>query len=182
MLEMNGPARRTLASQIDRLDAVLDGLSAGLNEAAAVAVREAVGLAVHEAVRAVLIEVLTNPALRDQLQKAAAPEVPPPDEPKRSPRGGGKGRLALLCGRVRDTLRSACRAGAELLRQAGRAASLAWQLSGARARAVLLAAAAYLARTSLADAARLCGGARSLADRAWGAFRWALPALGLGGA
>jgi hypothetical protein len=31
--EMNGPARKTLASQLDRLDAVLDSLSEGLNDA-----------------------------------------------------------------------------------------------------------------------------------------------------
>jgi hypothetical protein len=47
---------------------------------------------------------------------------------------------------------------------------------------VLLVAAAYLARTALADPARRLGGAaRDLAGRAWGALRWALPALGLCG-
>jgi xylulose-5-phosphate/fructose-6-phosphate phosphoketolase len=39
-------------------------------------------------------------------------------------------------------------------------------------------AAAYLARTALADPARrLCRAARSLAGRAWGALRRALPRL-----
>ena len=51
-LEMNGPARKTLASQLDRLDSILDGLSEGLTDAVSSAVREAVGLAVQEAVRA----------------------------------------------------------------------------------------------------------------------------------
>jgi hypothetical protein len=47
-------------------------------------------------------------------------------------------------------------------------------------RAVLLVAVAYLARTALAAAARrLHDGARSLASRAWGALRRALPAPGL---
>ena len=60
--------------------------------------------------------------------------------------------------------------------------SLAWRLAGARVRAVLLVAAAYLARTALAAAARrLCGAARSLASRAWGALRRALPRLVLCG-
>jgi hypothetical protein len=180
-LEMNGPARKTLASQLDRLDRILDGLSESLDQAVAQAVREAVGLAVREAVQAVLAELLTNPLLCEQLQGPAAAESAPPDESANKD-GGGKGRLAALCGRVRNKLRSAGRAGAGCLRQAGRAASLAWRLAGARVRAVLLVAAAYMARTALAAAARrLCAGARSLAGRAWGAFRRALPAPGLGG-
>jgi hypothetical protein len=176
-LEMNGTTRKTLASQLDRLDGILDGLSEGLSDAVASAVREAVGLAVQEAVQAVLTEVLTNPALREQLQKAAPRDVPPPAE--RAPEGS-KGRLAVLCGWVGATLRSACRAGAECLRRVARAASLAWHLAGDRVRAVLLVAVAYLARTSLATAARrLWNGAKALAGRAWGALRRALPALGL---
>jgi hypothetical protein len=185
-LETNGQTRKTLASQLDRLDGILDGLSEGLHDAVAQAVREAVGLAVREAVQAVLAEVLTNPALRDQLQQPAAAETAPPDE-NTQPTRGGKGRLARLCGRVRDKLRSACRAGAGRLRQAAQAARWAWRLAGDRVRAALLAAggaaaagAAWLARTSLAAAAhRLCDGAKGLAGRAWGAFRRALPALGL---
>ena len=42
--------RKTLASQIDRLDSILDGLSEGLNEAVATAVQGAVELAVRQAV------------------------------------------------------------------------------------------------------------------------------------
>jgi hypothetical protein len=180
-LEMNGPTRKTLASQIDRLDAILDGLSEGLDQAVAQAVREAVGLAVQEAVQAVLAELLTNPALREQLQRPAEAEAAPPDDPANRS-GGGKGRLAALCGRAGDRLRSACRVGAGCLRQAARAASLAWQLADDRVRAALLVVAAYLARTALAAAAhRLCGAARSLAGRAWGALRRALPAIGLCG-
>ena len=178
-MEMNGPTRKTLATQLDRLDGILDGLSEGLDQAVAQAVREAVGLAVQEAVQAVLTELLTNPALREQLQKAAPPGPPPPAE--RTPEGG-RGRLAALCGRVGDKLRSACRAGAGRLRQAGRAASLAWQLAGDRVRAVLLVVATYLARTALADPARrLWGGAKALAGWAWGALRRALPPPGLCG-
>jgi hypothetical protein len=180
-LEMNGPTRKTLASQLDRLDSILDGLSEGLNDAVASAVREAVGLAVQEAVQAVLTELLNNPDLRDQLQRPAAAQPAAPDGPANK-EGGGRGRLAALCCRVRDLLRSACRVGAGCLRQAGRAAPLAWRLAGARVRAVLLVAAACLARTTLADPARrLCRAARSLAGRAWGALRRALPPLGLCG-
>jgi hypothetical protein len=187
-MEMNGPTRKTLASQLDRLDGILDGLSEGLDQAVAQAVREAVGLAVQEAVQAVLTELLTNPALREQLQGPAAAQPTAPDDPANRS-GGSKGRLAALCGRVGDKLRSACRVGAGWLRQAERAASLAWRLAGGRVRAALLAAAAVaavaaarLARTALGAAARrLCGAAKSLASRAWGALRRALPAPGLGG-
>ena len=152
-LEMNGPARKTLASQLDRLDGILDGLSEGLNDAVASAVREAVGLAVHEAVQAVLAELLTNPLLHEQLQRPAASQPAPPDDPANK-HGSSEGRLAALCSRVRDKLRSACRVGAGWLRQAGRAASLAWRLADDRFRAALLVAVAYLARTALADPAR----------------------------
>jgi hypothetical protein len=178
-LETNGPTRKTLASQLDRLDSMLDGLSEGLSDAVASAVREAVGLAVQEAVQAVLAELLTNPLLREQLQRPASAEAAPPDGPANRS-GGGKGRLAALGGRVGDKLRSACRAGAGCLRRAAQAASLAWRLAGDRVRAALLVAVAYLARTALAAAARrLCGAARSLVSRAWGALRRGLPAIGL---
>jgi hypothetical protein len=180
-MEMNGPTRKTLASQIDRLDSILDGLSEGLHQAVAQAVREAVGLAVQEAVQAVLTELLTNPALREQLQRPAAYESAPPDGPANK-EGGGKGRLAALCGRVGDRLRSAGRVGARWVRHASQTASLAWRLADDRLRAALLVAVAYLARTTLAAAARrLWDGAKALAGRAWGALRRALPRLALCG-
>ena len=154
-------------------------VSEGLDQTVAQAVREAVGLAVQEAVQAVLTELLTNPALREQLQKAAPPAPPPPAE--RAP-AGGRGRLAALCGRVGDKLRSSCRVGARWVRHAAQAASLAWRLADDRVRAALLVVAAYLARTALAAAARrLCGATRSLVSRALGALRWALPAPDLFG-
>jgi hypothetical protein len=184
----DGQSRKTLASQLDRLDGILDGLSDGLNEAVASAVKEAVGVAVTEAVQAVLVTVLTDPALRAQLRTVASPDPAPSAGPTPEAEAG-KGRLARLCGRVGDRLRSAGRAGAERLRRIGQAANLAWQLAGARVRAVLVAgagvaaaAAAYLARTSLvAAAARLREGAKALAGRAWSGFKRALPALGLCG-
>ena len=150
--------------------------------------REAVGLAIQEAVQAVLAELLINPLLREQLQRPAAVEAAPPDDPANK-HGGGKSRLAALCSRVRDKLRSACRVGARWVRHAAQAASLAWRLAGGRVRAALLAAAgvaaaaaARLARTALGAAARrLWGGAKALAGWTWGAFRRALPRLVLCG-
>jgi hypothetical protein len=51
----NGRAeRKSLASQLDRLDTILDGLADGLNEAVATAVKQAVVVAVEAAVRELL--------------------------------------------------------------------------------------------------------------------------------
>src|SRR6516162_6026424 len=71
---IDGQQRKTLSSQLDRLDDILDGLDSAL----AGAVQEAVSMAVKQAVQAVLAEVLTNRELQDQLQKAAQ-QAPPPE-------------------------------------------------------------------------------------------------------
>jgi hypothetical protein len=67
----NGKVRQSLASELDRLDRMLDGLAEGLNEAVADAVKAAVGTAVREAAQAVLTEVLTNPEIRARLNGTA---------------------------------------------------------------------------------------------------------------
>ena len=72
---LNDQPRKTLSSQLDRLDGILDGLDAAL----AGAVQEAVEQAVKQAVQAVLTEVLTNRELQEQLHQAAQPA--PPLEP-----------------------------------------------------------------------------------------------------
>src|SRR5436305_8013350 len=88
----DGRARKSLADQIDRLDAILDGLAEALSGAVADTVREAVGLAVTEAVRAVLAEVLTNPAFAARLaDRSAAP--PPPAGPAWRDRLRAAGRI-----------------------------------------------------------------------------------------
>ena len=97
---MNGQERKTLASQLDRLDTILDCLSDGLNQAVGTAVEKAVELAVkqavgqavaqavHEAVQAVLTEVLTNTDLRAALREVTAPtEAQPPATPSEQTSG-----------------------------------------------------------------------------------------------
>jgi hypothetical protein len=59
----NGQGRPSLAQQIDRLDAILDGLAGALNEAVAQAVKDAV----TEAVKAAITETLANPELRRRI-------------------------------------------------------------------------------------------------------------------
>jgi hypothetical protein len=88
-------ARKSLASQIDRLDSLLDGLAENLNEAVATAVREAVQQAVQQAVATVVREVLTNATLLRTLQGPAEPVSP-------SPRTGGRQRTWCSLG---DALR-----------------------------------------------------------------------------
>ena len=76
------PQRKQLADQLDRLDAVLDGLSEGLMGAVTDAVRDGTRLAVKDAI----VEILTDPALRAKLTQAAgAPAAAP--APVTSPPG-----------------------------------------------------------------------------------------------
>jgi hypothetical protein len=108
----NGRDRKTLASQLDRLDNILDGLADALNES--------VAAAVHQAVAGVLTEILTNPTFADRLRgplNSPGPEIistdtttPPP------PSGPG------LVGKAAGALRAGCgslqRAGGAVLRRA----------------------------------------------------------------
>ena len=91
----NGLARKSLSEQIDRLDAMLDGLAEGLNEAVAMVVKEAVGVAVKEAVQVVLREALANPDLLARLLPAAPAAAPAPVAPKR-PKVSWRQRWAAL--------------------------------------------------------------------------------------
>lgn len=77
------PQRKQLADQLDRLDAILDCLADGLNQAVADAAREGTRLAVKDAI----IEIMSNPDLR-ALLVPPAPAVPtsaaqPAAEPKK---------------------------------------------------------------------------------------------------
>jgi hypothetical protein len=56
----NGSVRKTLASQLDRLDHILDGLAEALNES--------VAAAVEKAFAGVLTEILTNPSFVERLR------------------------------------------------------------------------------------------------------------------
>src|SRR5262249_14212650 len=89
--------RKTLASQLDRLDGILDALDVALAEA----VRDAVAGAVREAVVAVSRELMTNPEILAAVAAAAAPAAPlarpagsPPEQPP-------PGRAPSVRGRVR---------------------------------------------------------------------------------
>jgi hypothetical protein len=100
----NGQQRKTLASQLDRLDGILDTLSLGLNEAVVSAVQEAVTVAVKQAISAMMTEVLTNADLLKQLHGLVAPAhsptpVPPAEKPGLLARLAALGKAALAKGR-----------------------------------------------------------------------------------
>jgi len=100
--------RKTLSTQLDRLDEILDGLADSLNGAVAQAVKDAVGLAVQEAVQGVLTEVLTNPELLEKLRPEPIPQAVPP-----TPAATGPGWLSRLAGLAK----SACAKGCNLAKQ-----------------------------------------------------------------
>lgn len=68
--------RKSLADQLDRFDAMLDGLADAIPEAVADAVRAAVTVAVREAVQNAITEVLTNPEVLARIRAAGTPATP----------------------------------------------------------------------------------------------------------
>ena len=167
----DGRTRKSLAEQIDRLDAILDGLSDALQGAVAAAVQEAAGRAVKEAVQAVLSQALTNPALRERALSAESPPAPRADSPS-VPRP--LARLATWLGaRARPCVR-ACAAGVRWARDTAVRLSL---LAGSRLRAALLAAGAVTAGVANSVRARLAAVAGRLSGWATGLTATAGPAL-----
>ncbi len=63
----NGRQRKSLANEIDRLEATVDALAIGLNEAVATVVEKVVEKIVRDAVQTAVAEVLANPELRKKL-------------------------------------------------------------------------------------------------------------------
>lgn len=66
--------RKTLSSQIDRLDEMLEGLAENLNDAVAMAVKDVVGQAVRQAVELAVQQTLAQVPVA---QPAPAPQLPP---------------------------------------------------------------------------------------------------------
>jgi hypothetical protein len=144
----NGQPRKTLASQIDRLDGILDGLDAAL----AGAVQEAVGLAVKEAVQTVLTEVLTSRDLQEQLRQASSDAAT--EEQTRKRKTWSQRLWQATAQGVRRTMQT--------VQQSGRRVGLAVLAAGS-----MVAGSLYMARQRFVSAAaavyrrgqRLLGGA-----------------------
>jgi hypothetical protein len=108
----NGQERKTLASQLDRLDSILDGLSDGLNGAVATAVegaveravRHAVSEAVKETLQAVIAEVVANPDLVAAARTLLAPGTPTPADAPADPPERPKGLFRRACDGVKSGL------------------------------------------------------------------------------
>src|SRR5262245_55218127 len=178
----NHAARKSLASQIDRLDNILDGLAEALNESVADAVRNVVGQAVREAVEATARELLASPALL-QLALQAHRAEPQSSEPRPEGRGGPSpgralrgalGRAGRLAAGAARSARGAVAAALEKLACLARAGGLMlaglWACRRACAFALGVGAAAglasYLAGPALASAAcGLASGALALVGR-----------------
>jgi hypothetical protein len=131
---IDGQQRKTLASQLDRLDGILDGLDSAL----AGAVQEAVSMAVKQAVQAVLTEVLTNRELQEQLQQAAQ-HAPPPDETHRK---------SSMASRLWQATTEGVRRTVQKMKQLGRGVSMALVAAGA-----VVAGIVYAARKKIASVA-----------------------------
>jgi hypothetical protein len=159
----NGQPRKTLATQLDRLDGILDGLDAAL----AGAVQEAVERAVKQAVQAVLTEVLTNRQLQEQLQQAAPPE-PSPKEPRGQQSMPHRLWQATTAG-VRRTVQA--------VQKAGRGVGVALLAAGGMVAGVVYATRRRIA--SLATAVYRQG--KTLLGKAGTALTQLLPAFALGG-
>jgi hypothetical protein len=114
----NGRARKSLASQLDRLDGILDGLAEALNGAVAEAVRGTVEAAMREAVQATLIAALTDSGVRGRLAALCPPtsaeihgQVPCPDKAPGHRCGrarDGMGPVLAMCAYQKRLVRSAC--------------------------------------------------------------------------
>jgi hypothetical protein len=138
----DGQVRKTLASQLDRLDSILDGLADALNGAVATAVegaveravRQAVGEAVRETLQAVIAEVVSNPdlvaAARTLLAPGSTADVPAdnPTTPPERPRG----LFRRACDKVQAGVAAAGSACAAVAGQAAGVKTVAragWQLA-----------------------------------------------------
>jgi hypothetical protein len=116
----NGSTRKSLAVEIDRLQATVNALGDGLREA----VREETSRAVQEAVQGLMIEALTNPdisALLGAAHSSPAPKTSTPERPGMMSRL--RTWLAALPGKALAALQSAWRHKTPLL--AGLGAALA---------------------------------------------------------
>jgi len=159
----NGQPRKTLASQLDRLDGILDGLDAAL----AGAVQDAVEQAVKQAVQAVLAEVLTNRELQEQLQQAAQ-HAPPPEPPHGKP---------SMANRLWQATTEAVRRTVQKVKQFGRGVGMTLVAAGG-----VLAGIVYATRKQIASvASAVCRHGKRLVQGAISYLASFLPSFAFGG-
>jgi hypothetical protein len=175
--------RKSLASQLDRLDGILDGLAEALQGAVADAVKDAVGPLVREAVREAVVAtvqaLLTNPQLHGAMAGTAPVEAAA--LPAANPSIG-------IAARARAAVKSMVRAATFTVRRwlgkladtAGVALRLRRPLGLAVGVGVAVGLACYLTGPQVAAAvSAVAGFAASLAASGLRAVRRALPAIPL---
>jgi hypothetical protein len=85
--------RKTLASQLDRLDSIIDALANGLNETVADVLRQTVAVVVPQVVQGIVQQVLTHPdvlrLLAAQQVASAAPVAMPVEPDQAQPTNSG---------------------------------------------------------------------------------------------
>ena len=126
----NGKApRKTLADRLDRLDAIIDALAAGLNETVADVVRQAVTAAVQQTLEGLAQAALSNPDLLRRLTEQLAPPAAAPQAAHEAgPSHPGPARRALS--RAGPWLKG-CKVWARWgWQSARRRLGLAWHLRG----------------------------------------------------
>jgi hypothetical protein len=144
---------------LDRLDAILDGL----DNALAGAVQAVICTAVKEAVQAVLTEVLTNRELQVQLQQAAQPTLPP-EEPHSKQN---------IPSRLWQATTASVRRTVQMVKKLGRSVCVALVAAGG-----VLAGIVYAARKKITSAATAAyQGGRRLLGRAITALTNMLPSF-----
>lgn len=104
------PRRKQLSDQLDRLDGIIDALAEALPEAVADAAREGTRQAVKDAI----LEILSNPDLRNLVASAApaAPSAPPTAPPvpgPAAPKPGFWSRARAKLSAARDAVVGRCR-------------------------------------------------------------------------
>ena len=160
---LDGQPRKTLASQLDRLDSILDGLDRALTGA----VQDAVEQAVKQAVQAVLAEVLTNRELQEQLQQAAQ-HAPPPEPPHGKP---------SMANRLWQATTEAVRRTVQKVKQFGRGVGMTLVAAGG-----VLAGIVYATRKQIASvASAVYQGGRRLVGRAITTLASMMPSFVFGG-
>ena len=130
----NGTGRKSLAHEIDRLQATVAGMGEGLRNS----VREATSQAVREAVTELVSEVLTNPDVAALFRNVQAPAAQA-SRPSPLPGGGLMGWLQKPLQLARRTWQAVCRYKGAVL--GGLAAVAAWKAGPLLALAGLAAAA-----------------------------------------
>jgi hypothetical protein len=127
------PQRKQLSDQLDRFDAILDGLAEGLNGAIADAAREGTRLAVKDAI----VEILSNPDLKAVIQSAGpipVPELTPRPKPEsawenlKTPLRNARAAVAAATEAARTVVGRQFRSIGRLAAGAGGSLTTAWKI------------------------------------------------------